>query len=235
MQGRATALRRTSRKKVSQGDSEWRADRRSRGCLIARPAGARQPPRLTQRFRRAAPATHIEDHHASGVGVDSPPGVDHHRPSARARPQPVADKLVPQSQLRRGASFSTWLSARRQQRPVCDSDRGQATDRAQVDRQTCATRMVPARRVGDQHVWRSSQRPHRVEEQPSLTQGEQPGRIRSIEATTNDHRLHHPVLHEHDGRSPGRVAGRCDCTPTTLAGGEDSTCSQDLVRVGAPG
>src|SRR5215467_10780587 len=92
---------------------------------VSGPGGASQAPRLAQWLRRATVDGGAEDNRAAGVSADSPAGVDYHRASTSACPEPIADQFALQPELRRSPAFDARLRAGGQERPLGHADGGQ--------------------------------------------------------------------------------------------------------------
>ena len=87
-----------------------------------------------------------------------------------------------------------------------DAHRGQAQLRAEVQRQPGSPRMIVGRRVEQQHVRRSRQRPDRRVHQRTDPQGQQPRTVRRArDAATYLPLEHDAPAHEHS-RGPRHVA-----------------------------
>ena len=201
---------------------------------VSGPGGASQAPRLAQWLRRATVDGGADDNRAAGVSADSPAGVDHHRTSSCARPEPIADQFAPQPELGRSPAFDARLRAGGQERPVGHTDCGQATGRAKVDHQTRPTRMVATGCVGDHDVGLNSQRAYCLLEQPTLAQGEEARGIKGVEPASDNRGIRHSSFQQHDSRRPGRIAALGRSNPAASARGEHRADAERPVLGRAP-
>jgi hypothetical protein len=100
------------------------------------------------------------------------------RAPAGARAQPVADELVIEQQRTAGAALVGRPFAVREEWAMCDTDRREIEDRAEMDGYAGAARVVAAARVDEEHVRDLAQRPDSRLEQPAFAERQQSWLIR---------------------------------------------------------
>ena len=105
----------------------------------------------------------------------APARMNGKRPRARPGPQPGADHTAVLPQWRVCAAHRIGPIALREQRPVSDPHRGQVGDRAEVQGQPGAPRMIAPGGVDEQHIGSDVQRVHRRLSSAGGAPRQQPG------------------------------------------------------------
>ena len=141
-------------------------------CL---PRGAAGAP---ERLRCSRPAGRGSDDLEGEVDVRSPGRVRGERPRARSRAKPGADPLTVENERGRRARLVRWPRSTRKQRAVSDADGRNVERRAQVEGETCTSRMVSSRGVHEQHFGTCRERPNGKLQESPFSQRKQPGLVR---------------------------------------------------------
>ena len=130
-----------------------------RACVSAgNPSGLPGP---AQRLGCTAPSGGGQDQsHRSGQ-VHPPAGVYDEWTGTRSGPDPARDHLVADTERADGPAAVRRPRALGDQGPVCDADRGEVEDGAQVDRQTGSLRVVATGGVEEQDGGGRLERAHR--------------------------------------------------------------------------
>ena len=178
----------TSREQDHGDDGRQQQAGTERDVLAAQPPHARGSACCPRRRRAAARARRsgsgerarsvADEHDLDGrLGAGAPRRVRRERPCAALRPHPVADALAVQHELARGAALVGRPLTLGAERPVRHAHGRHPENGAQMEREPATPRVIPARRVHEQHVREGAEPMDRALEQRALPQCEPSRRV----------------------------------------------------------
>jgi hypothetical protein len=173
----------------------------------------------SKRLRGPPTAEACERDRDRRVGIGAPGGVDGKRARPSAGSEPIAHDLLPKPQRVLRPSLVSRPVALGQKRTMRDPDCRQIDDRAQMQGETGATRMVAAGRIDEQHVRRLREGADCGLERRAFPQREQAGLVGTTCFARDDCARDYTPAADHRRRGPGRLAlSPAPCWPPFKAG-----------------